>query len=164
MSAPKPGNSMSQSFNESLEHIRTTGKPGEYREFMNSINRKFGITLKFDNHGDDYVEPTLYFMKGKKEASRAEMEEVMKYVIDRSSVSKSPPVSKYHQKQYEKFMKNTDKDNLKEAFVEKAEPELEVPVRAPEYPPRGFFATTVSGPRTRNKPQSSHNYSGPKLG
>ena len=65
--------------------------------------------------------------------------------------SKSPPVSKYHQKQYEKFMKTTEKDDLKEAFVEKVEPEPELPPR--RNPPRGFFSTTVSGPRTRKKPQ-----------
>ena len=54
------------SFNDALEHIRTTGKPGSYRAFLNSIKNKFGITLKYDNHGDDYAEPTLYFMKVKK--------------------------------------------------------------------------------------------------
>ncbi len=48
--------------------------------------------------------------------------------------SKSPPVSKYHQKQYEKFMKTTDKDDLKEAFVEKVEPE---PEKVPRYNLRG---------------------------
>ena len=32
--------------------------------------------------------------------------------------SKSPPVSNYYQKQYEKFMKTTEKDDLKEAFVD----------------------------------------------
>ena len=149
MSSPKQEKSMS--FDEALEHIRTTGKPGSYRAFMNGIKKKFGITLKYDNHGDDYALPDLYFMKGKKECSRAEMERVMKYVIDTAEKSKSPPVSKYHQKQYEKFMKTTEKGDLKEAFVEKVEPEPEVPPR--RNPPRGFFSTTVSGPRTRNKPQ-----------
>ena len=48
-------------------------------------------------------------------------------------------------------MKTTEKDDLKEAFVEKVEPEPELPPR--RNPPRGFFSTTVSGPRTRNKPQ-----------
>ena len=70
------------SFDEALEHIRTTGKPGSYRKFLNGIKTKFGIKLKYDNHGDNYAEPTLYFMKGKKECSREEMEEVKKYVID----------------------------------------------------------------------------------
>ena len=68
---PSPKKSTSLSFDEALEHIRTTGKPGSYRTFLNGIKKKFGITLKYDNHGDDYAEPTLYFMKGKKEASRA---------------------------------------------------------------------------------------------
>ena len=149
MSSPKQEKSMS--FNEALEHIRTTGKPGSYRAFLNGIKTKFGITLKYDNHGDDYAEPTLYFMKGKKECSREEMEKVKQYVIDTAEKSKSPPVSKYHQKQYEKFMKTTEKDDLKEAFVEKVEPEPELPPR--RNPPRGFFSTTVSGPRTRKKPQ-----------
>ena len=45
------------------------------------------------------------------------------------------PVSKYHQKQYEKFMKTTDKDDLKEAFVEKVEPE---PEKVPRYNLRGI--------------------------
>lgn len=153
MSSPKKSTSLS--FDEALEHIRTTGKPGSYRKFLNGIKNKFGITLKYDAfnlvHGDDSAEPTLYFMKGKKEASREEMEKVQQYVIDTAEKSKSPPVSKYHQKQYEKFMKTTDKDDLKEAFVEKVEPEPEVLPR--RNPPRGFFSTTVSGPRTRKKPQ-----------
>jgi len=149
MSSPKQEKSMS--FNEALEHIRTTGKPGSYRAFLNGIKTKFGITLKYDNHGDDYAEPTLYFMKGKKECSIEEMKKVKQYVIDMAEKSKSPPVSKYHQKQYEKFMKTTEKDDLKEAFVEKSEPEPELPPR--RNPPRGFFSTTVSGPRTRKKPQ-----------
>jgi len=149
MSSPKQEKSMS--FDEALEHIRTTGKPGSYRAFLNGIKTKFGITLKYDNHGDDYAEPTLYFMKGKKEASIYSISEVKKYVIDTAEKSKSPPVSKYHQKQYEKFMKTTDKDDLKEAFVEKVEHEPEVLPR--RNPPRGFFSTTVSGPRTRKKPQ-----------
>ena len=123
MSNPKQEKSMN--FDEALEHIRTTGKPGSYRSFMNGIKKKFGITLKYDNHGDDYAVPDLYFMKGKKECSREEMEKVQQYVIDTAEKSKSPPVSKYHQKQYEKFMKTTDKDDLKEAFVEKSEPEPE---------------------------------------
>ena len=87
MSSPKQEKSMS--FDEALEHIRTTGKPGSYRTFLNGIKKKFGITLKYDNHGDDYAEPTLYFMKGKKECSREEMEEVKKYVIDTAEKSKS---------------------------------------------------------------------------
>ena len=74
----------SMNFDEALEHIRTNGKPGSYRKFLNGIKKKFGITLKYDNHGDDYAVPDLYFMKGKKECSRAEMEEVKKYVIDRA--------------------------------------------------------------------------------
>jgi hypothetical protein len=65
--------------------------------------------------------------------------------------SKTPTVSKYHQKQYEKFMKTTEKDDLKEAFVEKVEPKPKLPPR--RNPPRGLFSTTVSGPRTRKKPQ-----------
>ena len=161
MSSPKQGKSMS--FDEALEYIRTNGKPGSYRKFLNGIKTKFGITLKYDNHGDDYAEPTLYFMKGKKEASREEMEKVKQYVIDTAEKSKSPPsqrkvepmklangktinldlgveksksppVSKYHQKQYEKFMETTDKDDLKEAFVEKSEPE---PEKVPRYNLRG---------------------------
>jgi len=60
-------------------------------------------------------------------------------------------VSRYHQRQYEKFIKNTPDGGLKEAFVEKSEPEPELPPR--RNPPRGFFSTTVSGPRTRKKPQ-----------
>lgn len=78
------------SFDEALEHIRTTGKPGSYRSFLNGIKKKFGITLKYDNHGDDYAEPTLYFMKGKKEASIEEMKKVKQYVIDAAEKSKSP--------------------------------------------------------------------------
>ena len=131
----KPSSEKPMSFDEALEHIRTNGKPGSYRTFLNGIKKKFGITLKYDNHGDDYAEPTLYFMKGKKEASREEMEKVKKYVIDTAEKSKSPPVSKYHQKQYEKFMKTTDKDDLKEAFVEKSEPE---PEKVPRYNLRGM--------------------------
>ena len=133
MTSPKQGETMS--FNDALEHIRTTGKPGSYRAFLNSIKNKFGITLKYDNHGDDYAEPTLYFMKGKKECSREEMKKVKQYVIDTAEKSKSPPVSKYHQKQYEKFMKTTEKDDLKEAFVEKPEPE---PEKVPRYNLRGL--------------------------
>lgn len=89
MSSPKQEKSMS--FDEALEYIRTTGKPGSYRKFLNGIKTKFGITLKYDNHGDDYAEPTLYFMKGKKECSREEMEKVKQYVIDTAEKSKSPP-------------------------------------------------------------------------
>lgn len=162
MSSPKQGKSMS--FDEALEHIRTTGKPGSYRKFLNGIKTKFGITLKYDNHGGDYSEPTLYFMKGKKECSLEEMKKVKQYVIDTAEKSKSPPsqrkvepmklangktinldlgvekskstpVSKYHQKQYEKFMETTDKDDLKEAFVEKSEPE---PEKVPRYNLRGL--------------------------
>ena len=123
------------SFDEALEHIRTTGKPGSYRKFLNDIKKKFGITLKYDNHGDDYAEPTLYFMKGKKEASIEEMKKVKQYVIDTAEKSKSPPVSKYHQKQYEKFLKTTEEGDLKEAFVEKVEPE---PEPKPRYNLRGM--------------------------
>ena len=43
--------------------------------------------------------------------------------------------SKYHQKQYEKFMKTTEKGDLKEAFVEKSEPE---PEKVPRYNLRGM--------------------------
>lgn len=125
----------SMNFDEALEHIRTNGKPGSYRSFMNGIKKKFGITLKYDNHGDDYAVPDLYFMKGKKECSREEMEKVQQYVIDTAEKSKSSPVSKYHQKQYEKFLKTTDKDDLKEAFVEKVEPE---PEKLPRYNLRGM--------------------------
>lgn len=82
--APEKSLSLSKNFDESLEHIRTTGKVGSYRNFLNGIKKKFGIILKYDNHGDDYAFPDLYFMKGKKEASREEMEKVMKYVIDAS--------------------------------------------------------------------------------
>ena len=89
MSSPKQGKSMS--FDEALEYIRTNGKPGSYRKFLNGIKTKFGITLKYDNHGDDYAEPTLYFMKGKKECSLEEMEKVKQYVIDTAEKSKSPP-------------------------------------------------------------------------
>ena len=131
----KPPSEKPMSFDEALEHIRTTGKPGSYRKFLNGIKTKFGITLKYDNRGDDYAEPTLYFMKGKKEASREEMKKVQQYVIDTAEKSKSSPVSKYHQKQYEKFMKTTDKDDLKEAFVEKSEPE---PEKVPRYNLRGM--------------------------
>jgi len=131
----KPSSEKPMSFDEALEHIRTNGKPGSYRTFLNGIKKKFGITLKYDNHGDDYAMPDLYFMKGKKEASREEMKKVQKYVIDTAEKSKSPPVSKYHQKQYEKFMKTTDKDDLKEAFVEKVEPE---PEKVPRYNLRGI--------------------------
>ena len=70
---------------------------------------------------------------------------------EKSKSPSTPPVSNYYQKQYEKFMKTTEKDDLKEAFVEKVEPEPEVLPR--RNPPRGFFSTTVSGPRTRKKPQ-----------
>jgi hypothetical protein len=143
MSSPKQEKSMS--FDEALEHIRTTGKPGSYREFMNDIKKKFGITLKYDNHGDEYAMPDLYFMKGKKEASRGEMEKVKKYIIDTAEKSKTPPVSKYHQKQYEKFMKTTENDDLKEAFVEKVEPKPELPPR--RNPPRGFFSKTPPSQR-----------------
>tara|TARA_A100001015_G_scaffold287846_1_gene358056 strand:- start:3875 stop:4777 length:903 start_codon:yes stop_codon:yes gene_type:complete len=132
---PKPKPKKSMNFDEALEHIRTNGKPGSYRTFLNGIKRKFGITLKYDNHGDDYAVPDLYFMKGKKECSREEMEKVMKYVIDTAEKQKSPPVSNYYQKQYEKFMKTTDKDDLKEAFVEKVEPE---PEKVPRYNLRGM--------------------------
>ena len=132
---PSPKQEKSMNFNEALEYIRTTGKPGSYRKFLNDIKTKFGITLKYDNHGDDYAEPTLYFMKGKKECSREEMEKVKKYVIDTAEKSKSPPVSKYHQKQYEKFVKTTEEDDLKEAFVEKSEPE---PEKEPRYSLRGM--------------------------
>jgi len=139
MPSPKPmstpRNEKSMSFDEALEHIRTTGKPGSYRAFLNGIKKKFGITLKYDNHGDDYAEPTLYFMKGKKECSLEEMKKVQQYVIDTAEKSKSPPVSKYHQKQYEKFMKTTDNEDLKEAFVEKPEPE---PEKLPRYNLRGM--------------------------
>lgn len=106
---PEKSMSLSESFDKALEHIRTNGKPGSYRKFLNSIKSKYGITLKYDNHGDDYVAPDLYFMKGKKEGSREEMEKVMKYVIDEAEKSKKPPVSKYHQKQFEKFMKTSKK-------------------------------------------------------
>ena len=133
MSSPKPEKSMN--FDEALEHIRTTGKPGSYRTFLNGIKKKFGITLKYDNHGDDYAEPTLYFMKGKKECSLEEMKKVKQYVIDTAEKSKSPPVSKYHQKQYEKFLKTTEDGDLKEAFVEKVEPESEP---KPRYNLRGM--------------------------
>ena len=131
MSSPKQEKSMS--FNEALEYIRTTGKPGSYRKFLNDIKNKFGITLKYDNHGDDYAEPTLYFMKGKKEASIEEMKKVQKYIIDTAEKSKSK--NKYFNIQYKKFLKNTDKDNLKEAFVEKSEPE---PEKVPRYNLRGM--------------------------
>ena len=133
LSPPKQEKSMN--FDEALEHIRTTGKPGSYRSFMNGIKKKFGITLKYDNHGDDYAVPDLYFMKGKKECSREEMEKVQQYVIDTAEKSKSSPVSKYHQKQYEKFLKTTDKDDLKEAFVEK---KPEEPEKKPRYNLRGM--------------------------
>jgi hypothetical protein len=86
---PKPKPKKSMSFDEALEYIRTTGKPGSYRKFLNGIKNKFGITLKYDNHGDDYAEPTLYFMKGKKECSREEMEKVKQYVIDTAEKFKS---------------------------------------------------------------------------
>lgn len=139
MPSPKPilspKQEKSMSFDEALEHIRTTGKPGSYRAFLNSIKNKFGITLKYDNYGDEYAMPDLYFMKGNKECSREEMKKVQQYVIDTAEKSKSPPVSKYHQKQYEKFMKTTDKDDLKEAFVEKSEPESE---KVPRYNLRGM--------------------------
>ena len=131
----KPSSEKPMSFDEALEHIRTTGKPGSYRKFLNGIKTKFGITLKYDNHGDDYAEPTLYFMKGKKECSLEEMKKVKQHVIDTAEKSKSPPVSKYHQKQYEKFMKTTEKDDLKEAFFEKPEPE---PEKVPRYNLRGI--------------------------
>ena len=62
------------------------------------------------------------------------MKKVKQYVIDTAEKSKSPPVSKYHQKQYEKFMKTTEKDDLKEA-VEKPEPE---PEKVPRYNLRGL--------------------------
>jgi len=133
MLPPKQDKSMN--FDEALEHIRTNGKPGSYRSFMNGIKKKFGITLKYDNHGDDYAVPDLYFMKGKKECSREEMKKVMKYVIDMAEKSKSSPLSKYHQKQYEKFMETTDKDDLKEAFVEK---KPEEPEKKPRYNLRGM--------------------------
>lgn len=81
-----PEKSMSESFDEALEHIKTNGKPGSYRKFLNGIKNKFGITLKYDNNGDDYAVPDLYFMKGKKECSREEMKEVMKYVMDTAKV------------------------------------------------------------------------------
>ena len=94
-SMPSPKKTTSLSFDEALEHIRTNGKPGSYRKFLNGIKTKFGITLKYDNQGDDYAEPTLYFMKGKKEASIYSISEVKKYVIDTAEKSKSsstPPV------------------------------------------------------------------------
>jgi hypothetical protein len=81
------------SFDEALEYIRTTGKPGSYRKFLNGIKTKFGITLKYDAfnlvQGDDYAEPELYFMKGKKEASNEEYREVKQYIIDTAEKSKS---------------------------------------------------------------------------
>ena len=86
--APKPKSEKSMNFDEALEHIRTTGKPGSYRTFLNDIKKRFGITLKYDNHGDDYAAPDLYFMKGKKEASIEEMKKVKQYVIDTAEKSK----------------------------------------------------------------------------
>ena len=89
---PVPEPEKSMNFDEALEYIRTNVKPGSliYRSFLNGIKNKFGITLKYDNHGDDYAEPTLYFMKGKKEASIEEMKKVKQYVIDMAEKSKSP--------------------------------------------------------------------------
>ena len=54
--------------------------------------------------------------------------------IPKKSVMPKDNVSKYHQKQYEKFMKTTGKDDLKEAFVEKREPESK---KEPRYNLRG---------------------------
>ena len=89
-SEPKPVTEpeKSMNFDEALEYIRTTGKPGSYRTFLNDIKKRFGITLKYDNHGDDYAAPDLYFMKGKKEASIEEMKKVKQYVIDTAEKSK----------------------------------------------------------------------------
>ena len=75
MSQPNPEKSLSENFHGALEYIRNDGKPGSYRKHLNDIKRKYGITLKYNNHGD------LYFMKNGKEVSRTEMEEVMKYVV-----------------------------------------------------------------------------------
>jgi hypothetical protein len=93
MSEPEPEPEKSMSFDEALEYIRTTGKPGSYRKFLNGIKNKFGITLKYDAfnlvQGDDYAEPELYFMKGKKEASNEEYREVKQYIIDTAEKFKS---------------------------------------------------------------------------
>ena len=65
-----PKSSPKMSFDEALEKYRRYGGAGTYRKLMNSIKSKFGVTLKYDNHGDEYAMPDLYFMKGKKECSR----------------------------------------------------------------------------------------------
>jgi hypothetical protein len=47
---------------------------------------------------------------------------------------KSPPVSKYYQKQYEKYVKPSEGDNIQEAFFEKV---VEEPKKQPRYNLRG---------------------------
>jgi len=81
-SSPRPKKFGENSFDQALEHIRSIGFAGSYKIFLNSIKKKFGVTLKYDNHGDDYALPDLYFMKDGKECSREEMLKVQKYVID----------------------------------------------------------------------------------
>ena len=48
--------------------------------------------------------------------------------------SKKPPVSKYYQKQYEKYMKPSDKGDIQEAFFEKV---VEKPTKKHSYNLRG---------------------------
>ena len=84
MPTPKssPKSSPKMSFDEALEKYRRYGGAGTYRKLMNSIKKEFKVTLKYDNHGDEYALPDLYFMKGKKECSYKEVQEVKEYVID----------------------------------------------------------------------------------
>ena len=85
MPTPKssPKSSPEMSVQQALEkyHEATKGG-GEYRTLLNTIKRKFGVTLKYDNHGDPYAMPDLYLMKGKKECSGKEAREVREFVID----------------------------------------------------------------------------------
>jgi hypothetical protein len=78
-----PKSSPKISVQQALERYHEVCRGGPaYKTLLNTIKKKFGVTLKYDNHGDPYAMPDLYLMKGKKECSGKEAREVREFVID----------------------------------------------------------------------------------
>ena len=96
------------------------GPSGTLLKLINDIKEKFNVSYEYTCDG------CIRFLNYGIEVHESQAETIQKYVIEAESVKHSP-ISKYYQKQYEKYMKPSVKDDIQDAFFEKvkSEPEKE---------------------------------------
>ena len=95
------------------------GPSGTLLKLINDIKEKFNVSYEYTCDG------CIRFLKYGIEVHESHAETIQKYVIEAEAKLNTPPISKYYQKQYEKYMKPSVKDDIQDAFFEKVKSEPE---------------------------------------